>query len=186
MTDSNMSVDTGEVPPEKTGDVEKYGSDGITSDSITSGNETADSDSKYPTGMVLWSILGPVTIAYFLVFLDMCVVSTATPAITQRFNSLIDVGWYGGAYQLGSSALQPLTGKIYSHFNIKVSASGSQKEEKREKGKRKREKKREKEAKQREDILTLDIVVIPRLLLHLRARICNLWSGRLIANVHRR
>ncbi|MBZ5797360.1 hypothetical protein K8353_45825, partial [Burkholderia contaminans] len=102
------SAETGEVLTEKSGDVEKYGSDGT-----TSGNEVADDESKYPSGAVLWSILAPVTIAYFLVFLDMCVVSTATPAITQRFNSLIDVGWYGGAYQLGSSALQPLTGKIY-------------------------------------------------------------------------
>lgn len=119
MTDSSKSVDTGGVPTEKTGDVEKYDSDGI-----TSGNETTDGDGKYPTGMALWSVLGPITIAYFLVFLDMCVVSTATPAITRRFNSLIDVGWYGGAYQLGSSALQPLTGKIYSHFNIKVGVTG--------------------------------------------------------------
>lgn len=82
--------------------------------------EVPEDESKYPTGLALWSILGPVTIAYFLIFLDMCVVSTATPAITLRFNSLIDVGWYGGAYQLGSSSLQPLTGKIYSHFNTKV------------------------------------------------------------------
>lgn len=82
--------------------------------------EAIEDEGKYPTGLALWSILGPVTIAYFLIFLDMCVVSTATPAITLRFNSLIDVGWYGGAYQLGSSALQPLTGKIYSHFNTKV------------------------------------------------------------------
>jgi hypothetical protein len=118
MTDSNKSIDKSLLPPKETGDVEKYDSDGI-----TSGNEAADGDSKFPTGLALWSILGPVTIAYFLVFLDMCVVSTATPAITQRFNSLIDVGWYGGAYQLGSSALQPLTGKIYSHFNIKVGRS---------------------------------------------------------------
>lgn len=114
MTDSK-SAEADKVPLEETGDVEKSGSD-----SVVSKAEAADDDSKFPTGVALWSILGPVTIAYFLVFLDMCVVSTATPAITQRFNSLVDVGWYGGAYQLGSSALQPLTGKIYSHFNIKV------------------------------------------------------------------
>ncbi|KAI0377224.1 major facilitator superfamily domain-containing protein [Hypomontagnella monticulosa] len=81
--------------------------------------EIVEEEKKYPSGVALWSILGPVTIAYFLVFLDMCVVSTATPSITAAFNSLVDVGWYGGAYQLGSSAIQPLTGKIYSHFNTK-------------------------------------------------------------------
>ncbi|KAJ5188443.1 hypothetical protein N7491_004768 [Penicillium cf. griseofulvum] len=116
MTDSNKSIDTNMVLSDKSGDVEKYGSD-----SVHSKDETAEDESNFPSGVALWSILGPVTIAYFLVFLDMCVVSTATPAITQRFNSLVDVGWYGGAYQLGSSALQPLTGKIYSHFDIKWS-----------------------------------------------------------------
>ena len=38
-------------------------------------------------------ILGPVTLAYFLWFLDLAVVSTATPAITSEFHSLVDVGW---------------------------------------------------------------------------------------------
>lgn len=117
-TDSNKSIDINMVLSDEGGEVEKYGSD-----SADSKDEAAEDDSNFPSGVALWSILGPVTIAYFLVFLDMCVVSTATPAITQRFNSLIDVGWYGGAYQLGSSALQPLTGKIYSHFNIKVGHS---------------------------------------------------------------
>ncbi|KAJ5272899.1 hypothetical protein N7478_008024 [Penicillium angulare] len=104
------------VPFEDKTDIEKSGST-----SLSSKPDATDEETKFPTGIALWSILGPVTIAYFLVFLDMCVVSTATPSITARFDSLVDVGWYGGAYQLGSSALQPLTGKIYSHFNIRWS-----------------------------------------------------------------
>jgi hypothetical protein len=76
---------------------------------------------QYPTGVALWMVLIPVTIGYFLMFLDTCVVATASPVITVRFDSLIDIGWYGGAYQLGNSAVQPLTGKIYSHFSTKVS-----------------------------------------------------------------
>jgi MFS family permease len=31
------------------------------------------------------------------------------------------VGWYGSAYQLASAALQPLTGKVFSHFSSKWS-----------------------------------------------------------------
>ncbi|KIW67595.1 hypothetical protein PV04_06833 [Phialophora macrospora] len=75
----------------------------------------------YPTGIKRALIIGPVTLTYFLFFLDLAVVSTATPAITSQFNSLVDVGWYGGAYQLGSAAFQPLTGKIYRYFSIKWS-----------------------------------------------------------------
>jgi len=51
-------------------------------------------DYAYPTGITKALIIGPVTLTYFLFFLDLAVVSTATPAITSRFNSLVDVGWY--------------------------------------------------------------------------------------------
>ncbi|KEF53516.1 uncharacterized protein A1O9_10491 [Exophiala aquamarina CBS 119918] len=74
---------------------------------------------EYPTGFKKAFIIGPVTLTYFLFFLDLAVVSTATPAITSQFGSLVDVGWYGGAYQLGSSALQPLTGKLFTYFSTK-------------------------------------------------------------------
>lgn len=47
----------------------------------------------YPTGLSVTLILTSVTLAYFLFFLDLAVISTATPAITSQFNSLVDVGW---------------------------------------------------------------------------------------------
>jgi hypothetical protein len=48
---------------------------------------------EYPTGLPLTLILTSVTLAYFLFFLDLAVISTATPAITSQFESLVDVGW---------------------------------------------------------------------------------------------
>ncbi|KAG2420109.1 hypothetical protein HFD88_004908 [Aspergillus terreus] len=81
--------------------------------------DDAELKREYPSGLAATLILTSVTLAYFLFFLDLAVLSTATPAITSRFDSLVDVGWYGGAYQLGSAAFQPLTGKIYSQFSIK-------------------------------------------------------------------
>lgn len=48
---------------------------------------------EYPTGLPLTLILTSVTLAYFLFFLDLAVLSTATPAITSQFDSLVDVGW---------------------------------------------------------------------------------------------
>ncbi|GES64798.1 MFS transporter [Aspergillus terreus] len=81
--------------------------------------DEAELKREYPSGLAVTLILTSVTLAYFLFFLDLAVLSTATPAITSRFDSLVDVGWYGGAYQLGSAAFQPLTGKIYSQFSIK-------------------------------------------------------------------
>ncbi|CAI7653011.1 unnamed protein product [Penicillium glandicola] len=86
---------------------------------ISASSEDGESKPQYPGGVAVTLILTSVTLAYFLFFLDLAVISTATPAITSQFDSLVDVGWYGGAYQLGSAAFQPLSGKIYTRFSIK-------------------------------------------------------------------
>ena len=80
---------------------------------------------KYASGLELFLVLAPMTLAYFLVMLDGSIVSTAIPQITSEFKSLLDVGWYGSAYQLASSAFQPLSGKIYTYFKTKVSLGSS-------------------------------------------------------------
>jgi hypothetical protein len=54
---------------------------------------------EFPTGFKLASILAALVVSYFLVFLDASVMSTVSPAITTEFNSLVDIGWYGSAYQ---------------------------------------------------------------------------------------
>ncbi|KAL4964281.1 MDR family MFS transporter [Aspergillus stella-maris] len=51
--------------------------------------------------------------------LDTSIVSTAIPRITSDFHSLNDVGWYGTAYLVANCAVQPLSGKMYTHFNSK-------------------------------------------------------------------
>ncbi|TVY81379.1 Efflux pump afoB [Lachnellula suecica] len=81
----------------------------------------AEFDHEFPTGFKLVSILASLVVSYFLVFLDVSVMSTVSPAITTEFNSLVDLGWYGSAYQVGSTAFQPVSGKIYRHFSIKWS-----------------------------------------------------------------
>ncbi|RYP64161.1 hypothetical protein DL771_008897 [Monosporascus sp. 5C6A] len=75
----------------------------------------------YPEGIALISILAAVAVSFFLVFLDMAIMSTVTPAVTDQFNALIDLGWYASAYQLTSVACTPLTGKIYTFFHIRWS-----------------------------------------------------------------
>ncbi|KAJ5577923.1 uncharacterized protein N7459_006887 [Penicillium hispanicum] len=73
----------------------------------------------FPAGLKLASILAGVTVSYYLLFLDLAIISTATPAITSEFDSLTDIGWYSGAYQLTSASFQPLSGKIYRYFPLK-------------------------------------------------------------------
>ncbi|KAL4899479.1 hypothetical protein BDW74DRAFT_183735 [Aspergillus multicolor] len=67
----------------------------------------------------LMVILFPVTLTYFLLLLDTSIIATAIPQITSHFHSLLDVGWYGSAYQLGYAAFQPMSGKLYTYFDTK-------------------------------------------------------------------
>ncbi|KAI0896269.1 putative MFS multidrug transporter [Annulohypoxylon nitens] len=77
--------------------------------------ETGD----YVTGYKLALLLFSVTTFFFLLMLDMSIISTAIPQITSDFHSLQDIGWYTGAYQLTSATLQPLTGRVYTRVRAK-------------------------------------------------------------------
>ncbi|CAI6342285.1 unnamed protein product [Periconia digitata] len=73
----------------------------------------------YLTGVKLGLLVASMTLVCFLVLLDISIMSTAIPKITAQFHSLEDVGWYSGAFQLCTAALQPLTGKFYTYFRNK-------------------------------------------------------------------
>ena len=60
-----------------------------------------------------------LALATFVVALDNTIIATAIPKITTDFNSLNDVGWYGSAYLLTTTSLQPTFGKIYTYFSVK-------------------------------------------------------------------
>ncbi|KAJ5908934.1 hypothetical protein N7495_001616 [Penicillium taxi] len=70
----------------------------------------------------LWQQL-PVFIAMslgiFILGLDNTIVGTATPTISDEFNSITDIGWYGSAYQLTTCSTQFMFGKLYTMFRVK-------------------------------------------------------------------
>ncbi|KAJ4264970.1 hypothetical protein NW762_005213 [Fusarium torreyae] len=82
-------------------------------------NESDSEEPEWLTGWKLTSMMTSLTLAAFLMLLDMSIISTAIPRITSDFHSLTDIGWYASAYNLASAALQPLTGKIYMYFNTR-------------------------------------------------------------------
>ncbi|KAI6081858.1 putative MFS multidrug transporter [Hypoxylon rubiginosum] len=90
-----------------------------TTDSTTGPSEVGAENTEYVTGYKLILLLFSVTTFFFLLMLDMSIISTAVPQITSDFHSLQDIGWYSGAYQLTSATLQPLTGKLYSRVSAK-------------------------------------------------------------------
>lgn len=65
----------------------------------TSDNEEVP---EYITGIRLYLVLAGVTAVMFLVMLDMTIVVTAIPSISNDFDSIKDIGWYGTAYLLCS------------------------------------------------------------------------------------
>ncbi|KAL8998606.1 MAG: hypothetical protein Q9169_002357 [Polycauliona sp. 2 TL-2023] len=73
----------------------------------------------YPKGLRLTGILFALIISVFLVALDMTIVATAIPRITDQFHSLDQVGWYGSSFFLTLAAFQSTWGKAYKYFPLK-------------------------------------------------------------------
>jgi MFS family permease len=72
------------------------------------------------TGLNLITVMSGLILAIFLVSLDSAIVATAVPYVTAEFKSAGDTAWYGSAYTLATCALQPIAGKLYAKFPIKV------------------------------------------------------------------
>ena len=71
----------------------------VASSMLPSSNQ--DQEPEWAHGFQLFSILTAVTFVCFLMLLDGTIVVAAVPRITDDFDSLNDIGWYGAAYQLG-------------------------------------------------------------------------------------
>ncbi|KAK4134864.1 MFS general substrate transporter [Trichocladium antarcticum] len=81
--------------------------------------ETGEDNVVYPTGLKLFLIIASLCLAVFLVALDQTIIAPALGAITGEFGSVKDIGWYGAAYLLSTTALQPAYGSLYRMFSVK-------------------------------------------------------------------
>lgn len=73
----------------------------------------------YPSAAKTAIIMISLYISIFLVALDRTIIGPAIPAITNKFNSIGDIGWYGSAYMLTSAGFILLYGRIYTFFPTK-------------------------------------------------------------------
>ncbi|CAI4218424.1 unnamed protein product [Parascedosporium putredinis] len=93
-------------------------------DSSEKAEETADESEdlgEYPQGLRLTAVVVALVLSIFLVALDMTIVATAIPRITDQFHSLGDVSWYGAAFFMTIAAFQSTWGKAYKYFSLKTS-----------------------------------------------------------------
>jgi len=122
---NSSSLDTEQVSAQETTQNEKH-NDLRQQTTATSNHgqpvhriRTREDGTEYPTGMKLVLISLALCLSVFLMALDNSIIATAIPKITDQFQSLPDVGWYGSAYLLTTAALQLLFGRFYTFFSIK-------------------------------------------------------------------
>lgn len=70
---------------------------------VSTAKEEQEDESRYPSGIRLGLVILALCLAVFLMSLDNSIISTAIPKITDEFNSLGDIGWYGS----GTYSVQP-------------------------------------------------------------------------------
>ena len=73
---------------------------------------------KYATGFRLLLIMFTISISGLITALEIGIIATAIPAITDQFHALDDVGRYGSATFLVTAATSAPWGKAYKYFRV--------------------------------------------------------------------
>lgn len=74
---------------------------------------------EYPKGLQFLFILLALILSIFMVALDLTIVATAIPKITDRFHSVSQIGWYGSAFFLTVASFTSSWGKMFKYFTLK-------------------------------------------------------------------
>ncbi|KIA75776.1 hypothetical protein HK57_00390 [Aspergillus ustus] len=75
---------------------------------------------EYPSGLRLLIFIASLTFSIFLIALDMTILATAIPAITDEFHGLHDVAWYSSIFMMTAGGFQSTWGKIYKYFPLRI------------------------------------------------------------------
>lgn len=81
---------------------------------VSHGHTTSIPNARKTGCYLLFLVLGSL-----LVVLGTTIISVAIPRISTEFKALVDVAWYGLAYLMTLTALQPTMGNVYKVFHSK-------------------------------------------------------------------
>ncbi|QIW94720.1 hypothetical protein AMS68_000238 [Peltaster fructicola] len=81
--------------------------------------QRTESAFEYPPTSQAIVVMIAIMLAIFLVALDRTIIATAIPQITNEFNSLGDIGWYGSAFMITACSFQLFIGRIYTFYTPK-------------------------------------------------------------------
>src|SRR3954468_24503502 len=120
---SEVIYNTGHATTHLTSDADGNGLGGSTSrpshlTQETTVNEGSDpvrlpGEAEYLTGAKYSLLMLTLAGALVLSSIDMNIVATAVPRITDYFHTVADVGWYSSAFRLCQCAFQFMFGKAY-------------------------------------------------------------------------
>ncbi|KAI9727502.1 MAG: hypothetical protein M1828_006444 [Chrysothrix sp. TS-e1954] len=83
-------------------------------------DNVAESEVEYPSNFRLTIISIALALATAVVALDISILATAVPSITNHFKTISDIGWYYSGYTLTTCSFQFMFGKLYSVFSVKT------------------------------------------------------------------
>ncbi|KAL2167049.1 hypothetical protein VTG60DRAFT_1845 [Thermothelomyces hinnuleus] len=105
--------------PLRSAEMEVDSSESRASQPGSSASEGADEPAK-PDGALhglrQWILIGGMYLGVYLVGLDLTMISTIVPSLTDYFGTINDVSWYETAYAVSVCVCIPLMGKIYTIF----------------------------------------------------------------------
>jgi EmrB/QacA subfamily drug resistance transporter len=121
IMDSAVEImDSKEQPVEKNSRSHLHEAQAADIPALNRGQPTGmDQPPTYPSPAKTVVIMLSLYISIFLVALDRTIIGPAIPAITNQFNSIADIGWYGSSYMLTSAGFILLYGRIYTFFPTK-------------------------------------------------------------------
>ncbi|CAK7237388.1 hypothetical protein SEUCBS140593_009943 [Sporothrix eucalyptigena] len=84
------------------------------------GQAIDENGDPYPTGSKLTFIVVALVLTTLLIAMDMTIVATEIPKITDEFHGLDKVSWYGAAYFMCVGGSQSTWGKMFKYFPLKT------------------------------------------------------------------
>lgn len=80
----------------------------------------AEPAQEYLTGLRLLNVFLALILTMLLAVMDMTIMATAIPHITDEFHSVDDIGWYASVFFMTVASSQSMWGKVYRYFDLKA------------------------------------------------------------------
>jgi MFS family permease len=106
--------------PDSSSDPQLYEKEAIANGDHGLPPATDDEPKDYSSGLKLVLFMLAIGMSTFLVGLELGIISTAIPGITDNFHRVQDIGWYGCSTFLVVASVSSMWGKVFKYLNVKI------------------------------------------------------------------